>query len=380
MSEFTKTIIVDSSLATETPGQYRKTIKAAVDDLITAGVGGVVIVEAGTYDIDDTGNQKTIDIPDNCAIIGQGDVIINVTVNTPVFKNTGFGTNAHSRITISGFKININVSSDVYHNNVIHLKGVKNSILEKLTITANTGAVYEGYSAIVLEGFYRSENGIDYPCSGNVISQCFIGQSNINSQFTNGIYLKGYDASHLDCQANMITDNIIYNCANAIFLEYAPFNKIQGNILSLSSSIGLKVLYSDFNVIDGGIFLTNSSDGILVDQSSNCAIAGNKCHNNTGCGIHLHGESTASLQAKYHSISGNSCSNDSGQHNGIYLEDYSIFNTINGNSCHDSNGIIEDPHTEGAENNLVVGNVCYGGTPIDLGDETNSIQANNKTN
>jgi len=87
-----------------------------VDDLGTDG--GVVIVEEGEYEIDGTGYKTTVDVPDNCTIIGRGDVLLTVTANVPLFKNEDFGVIGKSRILISGFKIHVNLTSGTYSNHL----------------------------------------------------------------------------------------------------------------------------------------------------------------------------------------------------------------------------------------------------------------------
>jgi parallel beta-helix repeat protein len=374
-------IIIDN--VSVLPENVFLTIKESVD---TFGAdGGNVIIEAGQYTIDDSGNKTTIDIPDNCSIIGNGNVEIIVTANVPLFRNTGFGTYPRSRITLSGMKIYINKLNGTYQNNVIHFMGVSNCIIEKLHITANNGGVASSYSAIKIEGFYLAQ---DFPCSGSVITQCIIGQSEINNQFTHGIYLRGYNASYPDCINNMITNNIVYSCANGIILEYAPFSIVQGNSVLKAPSYGMLILRSDYNAINGNITSKNVTDGIIINKSSSCAITGNTCIDDYGSGIHVYGEVLESLKAKYNTICGNSIylSYPNGVRHGIYLTWYFKYNNICGNTCVlDSNnpdlpavGIEEGPPSQYSENNLFVENVCKAKIPLKIGDGTNSIEANNK--
>ncbi|MFA6472978.1 MAG: hypothetical protein WCU00_13165 [Candidatus Latescibacterota bacterium] len=116
MSEFTKTLIVDG--VGGGGGNYA-TIKEAVDYFITNSIGGVVIVEQGSYDFDGTGYKTTVSIPDNVTLIGKGDVILNITANIPVFRNSNYSSGTNERIEMSGFIIDINYSSGAYGSNVM---------------------------------------------------------------------------------------------------------------------------------------------------------------------------------------------------------------------------------------------------------------------
>ena len=86
--EFTKTEIVDGSTGAD--------INAGIGEL--SPNGGVVIVEQGTYVIDE--ESDTISIPSNVTLIGRGNVVIEVTENVPAFENSGGadGNEAHHDI------------------------------------------------------------------------------------------------------------------------------------------------------------------------------------------------------------------------------------------------------------------------------------------
>jgi len=71
--------------------------------------GGVIIVEAGTYNI---GSSDTINVYDNTTIIGRGNAVIEVAADVSAFKNANL-TNGNERITISGFHS--------FHNRTNHL-------------------------------------------------------------------------------------------------------------------------------------------------------------------------------------------------------------------------------------------------------------------
>jgi len=366
-------IVIDNVSAK--PNDVYLTIKEAVDAL---GVnGGNVIVESGDYAIDGTGNKTTIEIPSNCTITGNGNVNITVTANVTLFKNTGFGTEARTRINISGMKIYVNMSSGGYQQNLIHFKGLINGTIQDFTISAATGAVAADKAAIKLEGFYREDNAVDYPCSGIVVTR------NSIEKFSVGISLKGFDVDHQDCTENMVTGNLIKTCTNAVVLDQAPFNIISGNNITGSSTCAMKTLGSDMNSIVGNIVANGDADGVVIDQSYGCVISGNAFAHNTTRDLHLK-SANSSYKSKFHSISGNTFNNEAatGDHIGISLDENALYNSLSGNSHRvvsaSAFGVKESSQASGTEKNLITSSVCIGGTPVSLGSGTDSIDANNK--
>ncbi len=89
MSEFTKTLIVDSTLQNPQYPYYR-TIKEAADRLNgtyvypnppVPAIPGTIIVESGTYIIDGNntqqyGDRRTVEISSNVTLIGRGNAVI----------------------------------------------------------------------------------------------------------------------------------------------------------------------------------------------------------------------------------------------------------------------------------------------------------------
>ncbi len=143
MSLFSKTVIVDSDHIEE-QGKYYQTIEKAAKYFRDNEIGGVIIVESGTYIIDGTGYKTTVLIPKNVTIIGRGNVIVKVTdENQIAFRNADW-VNGNERITISGFKIIVECNTIPYNKHLVDFRNVKNCIIEKLTITCTgTQGIYQ---------------------------------------------------------------------------------------------------------------------------------------------------------------------------------------------------------------------------------------------
>jgi hypothetical protein len=146
MSSFTKTIIVD-----RTASSYPHTIREGVDQL--PAQGGVVIVEAGEYEIDGTNStedKRSVSIPSNVTLIGRGNVVVKVTqpgteVN-PIHAFTNADqTNGNTNITITGFKIVVACGeSGPYNSHLIFFQNVSDCLIEKITIVAPESENYKG--------------------------------------------------------------------------------------------------------------------------------------------------------------------------------------------------------------------------------------------
>ena len=140
MSEFTKTVIVDP---TETG--YPHTIQDGINEIWdppTVTACGVVIVEQGVYEI--SSESDIVKIPSNVTLIGRGNVIVKINGDFTAFQNFD-QANGNSRIRISGFKIVVGeAAQQPYNSDVIYMKNVSDSIIEKLTITSEEGEYAKG--------------------------------------------------------------------------------------------------------------------------------------------------------------------------------------------------------------------------------------------
>lgn len=286
MSAFVKTLIVAPS------GGDFATIRQAVTYFVAYSIGGVVIVEEGTYDFDNTGNKITVDIPSNVTIIGRGAVKLNVTANIPVFRNND-SSNGNERIVISGFKIEINYSGGAYTINVIEMTRVCNSVMENLTISCiSNGGVTDG-SAIKFEG------GSNNKCKGNIVSQCKIMDFGYSSNYGRGIYFKNY------CEKNMIHNNYLKKCYYNIHLESAAAantvvrNCISDNIVTEATHSGIYVQKSNETSVVGNECSDNDLQGILIGESMRCTVQGNVCKGNESEGIRVLGSNDQNYYAQY---------------------------------------------------------------------------------
>ena len=347
------------------------TIKQAVVAL-GAG-GGSVIVEASTYLLNGQDNQTTIDVPSNCAISGNGNVIITVDSQIPVFRNSN-QSGWNERIGISGFKIVLNLGGLSYQHNPIFMKKIKYCIFENITIKNDSASFVDDRAAIWIEGVS------DGDCLGNIVSNCNISNSSSGSaRFPFGIYLMGYS------KENMLVNNAIDNCINhGIYLNQSPKNVLSGNVVTNCDGCGIKLSASDYNALSDNQISENSTFGIHLFQSNNCSVQANVCSSNDFEGILVQGDSSSSM-SNCNVISGNIC-NDNGksgamqnQKPGIRIGSFAKYNNVNGNNCsgNDLNGIMEESDSNTA-NNLYVGNMCYdnGGDELNVTGLT-SIVANN---
>jgi hypothetical protein len=216
MSEFSKTLIVDSTLPSS-QHPYYKTIKEAANFLINspnASIPGTIIVESGTYifNEDDDANyyNTTVHVPSNVTIIGRGNAVISLqNPHISAFVNAD-QANGNTNITISGFKIVVNMPTSgqggaeyghipdtgTPHDptkdkicHVIHLVNVKHCRVEKVYITCDPSSnfgVYPGNentadyenlypaAAICIESNHTTGEPAKEYCTDNIISQCVI--------------------------------------------------------------------------------------------------------------------------------------------------------------------------------------------------------------
>jgi len=416
MSSFTKTIIVDQNHV-EVEGEYRQTINAAAYDLRTSG--GRIIVEAGTYDIDGTdSNKRTIAVYSNTTIVGNGNVVINVTADVPVFRNFYWDQpDGNHHITISGFKIVESRTASPYKNHLVDFRNVNNCLIEKLTITCEgTQGIYndyipptEQYAAILL---YSS--GENNTCINNIIRQCYIydygkdvGTSpNIAYNYGFGICLSG-----IACSNNIVKNNYISGCLDGIFLMDTSNNIVTNNIFTSSAGhypagVGVLVQNCNSTIISGNQIKDNRDHGIYLSGCKRTVVRGNVVSDNHDHGMHVRFAGTFSVPIKdeYNCIAGNVFYHNDGLHAtnpanrgcGIQMQGHADWNSIFGNSCVKNTAIgirvqVEidpdddnpDTNKHPAKNNIVSGNLCClndldDGIQISTEDPSN-IDANNKT-
>lgn len=377
MSEFQKTIIVDLDHAEE-KYHYRQTIKAAVVDL--GSDGGVVIVERGTYTLNGTGNQTTVEIPSNTTIIGRGDVTINVTSpDISVFTNTE-PTNGNSRINISGFKIVVNCTSNSYGDqndvSLIDMKRVSDSVIEKITVSVdqNSRGVYISQERKPAAIRFIGQDA-DHIFGGNVISQCHI--ENFGALY-NGSYNYGFGI-HLStyCQKNMINNNYIRACCTCCFIQNnSNHNVFSNNILCESADVAAGDYYRDrivghcgllvgcdYTNIIGNQIHNNTEHGIYLSTSKRCVVKGNIITENQVDGIKMY---LNVIHTEKNTIVGNICYGNGtgefqGECSGIVLYAGSDYNNVFGNECISNYrmGINEvNSANPVPEKNEFIGNLC----------------------
>jgi len=147
-----------------------------------------------------------------------------------------------------------------------------------------------------------------------------IGENNVNT-IINGSdygYVLNISANHVSISSFTIQNSRFYSCGIYINSNY---NSITNTILS-NNVDGLYLSYSSDNVISGNTIIDNLGDGINFQISSNNAIYGNKIENNYGIGINFYYSSN-------NTISDNTISNNAEE--GVNFQ-ISSNNTISNNT------------------------------------------------
>jgi parallel beta-helix repeat protein len=363
MSSFTKTLIVDGDLSNPQP-PYFKTIYEAAKYFKDNSTGGTIIVESGTYDIDNTGNQITVQIPNNTTIIGSGNVVVNVMTNITAFRNSDFD-GGNENITISGFKI-ICATSTLYQSNLIDFRNVKNCIIEKLYITGEGASQGIDLNTAAIK-LLAQNTGY---CTDNIITQCTIKNYGKvydgTDKYGVGIVLHG-DSDH--CNRNKIKNNFVSQCNNGFYLYNASDSVLSGNsIFDIQNhypygGVGIMVGNSNNIIISGNHMSNNNEHGIYLSGCDGSTVRGNICYSNGEDGIKLR-HSGDSTPTQHCTIVGNICCENGldGYGDGINICAYSNHNVIYGNCCIKNktcgirNGEPAFPNTIGHNN--ISGNVC----------------------
>jgi hypothetical protein len=366
MSDFTRTLIVDCDLIDPTPPFFNNIHDAAwalnpANNDDRWGIGGTIIVERGTYEIDGTSGKETVSVPSNVSIISHGATIQVTASNVSAFTNAD-QTNGNERIRISGFKIILGESGSLYSNHLIHLKRVNNCIIEKLFITDESTHGVRWYAAICLDG----DGG---ECCHNTIRrnfiECFGKNFGDQDNYAYGIFLD------TNCSKNIVKNNYVSNCCTNLYLHNSHSNILTGNVLN-DSQLGPHlngcdgILTGDsYSIFTGNICSQSIEHGIYSAGGNGCVFSGNVIDNSSNRGIQLNAGGVA---AKHNIVNGNVCYSN---HDGILCGFYTQQTVVMGNSsCNNTRyGILESCNSDAvspgnAWKNTYVGNMCQGNYPI----------------
>ena len=172
--------------------------------------------------------------------------------------------------------------------------------------------------------------------SGSIIQDLIIRGSTNNA----GIYING-------SYYTIISDNIIFNNSNGIYIYNSTDNQILDNDILNNTANGILLdTGSNNNTIIGNNLINNGIDGISINNSNDNTISNNIISNNNRDGIHL---SNSSAHINFNSIVSNS-------RYGLYKIGNGIVDATN-NWWGSNNPVVSS--TSGSDIYILGGNVTY---------------------
>jgi len=221
------------------------------------------------------------------------------------------------------------------------------------------GTYYENITIdkkIDLFGEDRSITTINGNAKDNVIT---INANNVNiSHFTikNGGKTEDDSIIRVNYGSSIITDNIISNGYNGIFINNSDYHLIYDNIIISNIGEGVILNHSDNNVNISYNTITLNNNGIYLYISDGNKIYNNNVKENYANGIFIN------KTCDSNKIVANNASENS--KSGIYLNDFSNQSTLSNNKVYSNknSGIILENCSLNAinNNNKVIGNTNYG--------------------
>ena len=262
------------------------------------------------------------------------------------------------------------------------------STVDKVTYTFTGDVSYPTYYGVVVERSNILINGNGYTVQGN--NSGFVYDQSIGLKLTNtsnvtiknvnikgfcfGIYLS--DSSNNAVSGNNATANW-----GGLFLVSSSNNVVSDNNAGANVVGGVSLEYSNNNTVSGNALNSNIRtaawpSGIALDSSSNNTVSGNVIEGNfstlgTSAGIYLENSSV-------NTVSRNTVT---GQLYGIWLDQFSSFNTVSGNNAtaNEDDGILLET---GSDNNVIIGNTAmateHSGIEL-FGASYNTVTGNNAT-
>ena len=170
----------------------------------------------------------------------------------------------------------------------------------------------------------------------------------------------------------IITDNIIINVNNGIFIDYCDNNLIYDNTIKDNNGHGIRLNHSNYNEINYNNIMNNSNGLFLYNSSYNSIENNTDIKENFENGIFLNETSNYNI-INYNVISDN-------VKNGLFLNDHCDHNTLSNNNIYgnDDSGIrSENSSNNWIDNNTINGNINYG---VMIVGSTNTIIDNSISN
>ena len=306
-----------------------------IQDSLTAGAGGEVVIHAGTHTPPNPGAPGP-------ALTIAADTLVRGEGKATIIQGAGAAGNINNLVLLNGNNITMKdmklellagCGTAAARPNVVYATGRTLLWLENLWTVGDTSVADDGSAA--------RQNGICFL----TVTDSKIANCRIEDNDRSGIYANA-------STGNTITGNTCQgNTVDGIFLmAVSNYNTITGNIVQGNGQAGVYVVFSDHNAIVGNVAQGNLW-GIVGDNADNDDISGNICQSNTQYGIWL----TSSTE---NTVTGNTCHGNT--RDGIYVLS-SLRNTITGNNCadNDSAGATYSGIFLGVSNeNVITGNLC----------------------
>jgi parallel beta-helix repeat protein len=174
----------------------------------------------------------------------------------------------------------------------VYLSGVKNSQLEKITVSSNTG------NGISLNTALRNTIKTCTAIENGGVGIILYGNSDSNTLTGNTATGNTLDGIRLRFSSNndVLNNKVLNNQGPGIyFLEAGNFNTVTGNTITGNKEDGIKLWKSSSNLINKNT-LKDNANGILLDTDSyNNEISQNTIQNSTFDGVYLFSNSDNNL-------------------------------------------------------------------------------------
>jgi parallel beta-helix repeat protein len=185
----------------------------------------------------------------------------------------------------------------------------------------------------------------------------------INAEYTNISHFKISDSREgslntsivINFGNTIITDNIISNGNNGIFLDYSDNNLIYDNSIKDNNGYGIWLNHSNYNEINYNNIISNSNGIFLYNSSYNSIKNNTNINDNSKNGIFLNETSN------YNTITDNIISHNT--KNGLFINDRCDHNVLSKNNIYgnDDSGIrSENSSYNWLDNNSINSNINYG--------------------
>ncbi len=297
------------------PLRYEVLPNMNIQDSLTAGAGGEVIIHAGAY-----APTTNLTVAANTLVRGEGKATIITPTGAAVANGIVLNGN---NITLRDMKVILaaGAGAPTTRPNVVYANTKTLLWLENLWLVGDTTVGDDGASS--------RQNGVCFiTCTYSKIVNCQIQtnrwtgillytNSDYNTVIGNtcqGNIKFGIDVE--DAHNNIVTGNTCQGNNRGIGLFYSSNDTVTGNYCQGNVDVGIFMFTSLRETVTGNTCQGNGSHNIQVFRCSYCVITGNSCNGSTAQdGINVAGDGTGN--ADYNTITGNVCTLNAG--NGIEI-------------------------------------------------------------